>query len=92
MKPEPKIGKFTDNKDLEFFDAIEASDVALKGKLTPGRNNRIVKKAKKITGNGQVTISLWIANNDLARLKSKAVQEGMPYQTLINSILHKAVT
>ncbi|MGF7004856.1 hypothetical protein J2X50_000487 [Aminobacter sp. BE322] len=28
---------------------------------------------------------------DLARLKARAAEEGMPYQTLINSILHKYV-
>jgi hypothetical protein len=31
------------------------------------------------------------AKPDLSRLKTKAMQEGIPYQTLINSILHKTV-
>jgi predicted DNA binding CopG/RHH family protein len=37
-------------------------------------------------------ISLRVNNSDLAKLKARAAQEGMPYQTLINSILHKAVS
>ena len=37
-------------------------------------------------------ITLRISRRDLMRIKSKAMQEGMPYQTLINSILHKAVS
>ncbi len=37
-------------------------------------------------------ISLRIAEFDLARLKKRAEEEGMPYQTLINTILHKYVS
>ncbi len=36
-------------------------------------------------------ISISIPLRDLARLKTRAAEEGMPYQTLINSILHKYV-
>lgn len=36
-------------------------------------------------------ISISIPERDLARLKTRAAEEGMPYQTLINSILHKYV-
>ena len=34
-------------------------------------------------------INIRISERDLTRLKSKSVEEGMPYQTLISSILHK---
>lgn len=36
-------------------------------------------------------ISISIPQRDLARLKARAAEEGLPYQTLINSILHKYV-
>ncbi len=38
------------------------------------------------------SISLRISNFDLEKLKEKANNEGVPYQTLINSILHKYIT
>ncbi len=38
------------------------------------------------------SISLRVTNFDLQRLKEKANEEGVPYQTLINSILHKYIT
>ncbi|MBN2007936.1 antitoxin [candidate division KSB1 bacterium] len=38
------------------------------------------------------SISLRISNFDLEKLKEKANNEGIPYQTLINSVLHKYVT
>ncbi len=36
-------------------------------------------------------ISISIPERDLMKLKTRAAEEGMPYQTLINSILHKYV-
>lgn len=36
-------------------------------------------------------ISISIPERDLRKLKARAAEEGMPYQTLINSILHKYV-
>ncbi|MBN2279325.1 MAG: antitoxin [Candidatus Marinimicrobia bacterium] len=34
-------------------------------------------------------INIRISEKDLTKLKSKSVEEGLPYQTLISSILHK---
>jgi predicted DNA binding CopG/RHH family protein len=49
--------------------------------------NNILTKARKSR-----SISLRISNYDLEKLKEKADRVGMPYQTLINSILHKYIT
>ncbi len=35
------------------------------------------------------TINIRISERDLLRIKAKAVREGIPYQTLISSTLHK---
>ena len=37
-------------------------------------------------------INIRISSRDLETLQKKAAQEGMPYQTLISSTLHKFVT
>ena len=37
-------------------------------------------------------INIRISERDLTKLKSKSVDEGMPYQTLVSSILHKYVS
>jgi predicted DNA binding CopG/RHH family protein len=47
----------------------------------------ILAQAKK-----NKSISLRVSNFDLQKLKEKANDEGVPYQTLINSILHKYIT
>ena len=37
-------------------------------------------------------INIRISERDLAKLQQKALDEGLPYQTLVASILHKYVT
>lgn len=51
------------------------------------RIGQIISQAKK-----NKSISLRISNYDLAKIKEKAYNEGIPYQTLINSILHKYIS
>lgn len=51
------------------------------------RINSLIDKAKK-----NKAISLRIADYDLGKLKEKAAKDGIPYQTLITSILHKYIS
>jgi len=51
------------------------------------RIESILAKAKK-----NKAISLRIAEYDLEKLKEKAASDGIPYQTLINTVLHKYIT
>lgn len=51
-----------------------------------------IAKAKRAAINymrKQARINIRISNNDLEKIKQKAAYEGLPYQTLIASILHK---
>jgi predicted DNA binding CopG/RHH family protein len=38
------------------------------------------------------SITIRLAERDLLRLKEKAMKEGVPYQTLISSLIHKNVS
>jgi len=51
------------------------------------RIERIIERAKK-----NRAISLRISNYDLEKIKERAREEGIPYQTLINMVLHKYIT
>ena len=51
------------------------------------RIEKIIDEAKK-----NKAISLRITNYDLEKLKERAEQEGLPYQTLITTVLHKYIT
>ena len=76
--------------ELEIVDYIEEStpepvpDAASKIDRIKSAVNRKYTKRK--------AINIKVLESDLEKLKAKALQEGMPYQTLLNSILHKYVT
>ena len=92
MKTEPTIGNYLDDEERDLVEAIEADDVVSKNYLTPARKGKLQAMARATLNAEREKIALWISRDDLARIKSKAMQEGMPYQTLINWILHKAVS
>ncbi len=52
-----------------------------------GRIEAILERNRKTKN-----INIRISEDDLTRLKRKAEEEGMPYQTLISSVLHKYLT
>jgi predicted DNA binding CopG/RHH family protein len=62
----------------------------------PAKDSRELKKqlmtAAKKTMAKDKRMNIRIAGRDLESLKIKALEEGMPYQTLVSSILHKYVT
>lgn len=73
------------NKEKEIENNID-SLVSVSGKKRE-RIESILAKAKK-----NKAISLRIAEYDLEKLKEKAASDGIPYQTLINTVLHKYIT
>jgi len=72
----------TDEKIIEK-EAIEYKKVTEKKKKNI---ESILEKSSK-----KKVITLRLNNNDLQQIKSLANAEGIPYQTLISSILHKYI-
>ena len=66
------------------------------GKFRKTKNlNLEIKKAKQAAANyltKNARINIRLSSPDLSLIKRKAAEEGMPYQTLIASVLHKFVT
>ena len=89
----PIVGTFIDAEEEELYNIIESDDyVPGPSLLTSARLLEWQNAARATINEERTKISLRLANSDLARLKAKAIREGMPYQTLIGSILHKAVS
>ncbi len=44
------------------------------------------------TTNERISITLRLNKQDLEQIKNRASEEGLPYQTLISSVLHKFVS
>ena len=91
-KPVPKIGVFLDDEEKALYEAIESPDYVPRNILTPKKRAEYRAIAKAHMNEGRVKISLRLPESDLERLKAKALREGLPYQSLIGSILHKAVS
>jgi predicted DNA binding CopG/RHH family protein len=62
---------------------------SLKTSLSPERKKELEQAAKN-TLNKTRNINIRLSERDLYKLKSKAIEEGIPYQTLASSILHKS--
>lgn len=93
MGKKPAIGAFVDDDEKALFEAIESDDYAVQdNRLTAKRLDALQAAARATINEERVKISLRLPKSDLERLKARALREGMPYQTLINSILHKAAS
>ena len=78
-----------DKYEKEVLAAYEA--VALKPAATKEDLARI-RDAARATAMKDQRINIRLSAGDLRDIQVKALQEGMPYQTLIASVLHKYAT
>ncbi|MDD5031061.1 MAG: hypothetical protein PHH58_16460 [Rhodoferax sp.] len=81
----PKI----DTDELEIltaFDQGQLKSIATKAELAK------FKAAARATAIKDRRVNIRLSSGDLSDIQVKALQEGVPYQTLIASVLHKYVT
>ena len=78
-----------DDSELENLQAFEQGQ--LKSVATKTELARF-KSAARATTLKDRRVNIRLASGDLRDIQVKALEEGIPYQTLIASILHKYVT
>ncbi|MBL4681522.1 MAG: hypothetical protein JKY88_12475 [Pseudomonadales bacterium] len=76
-------------EENEILEAFEAGE--LKSVLTPKRKKYLQSIAEE-TFKKDRRINIRISSRDLALLQRRALEEGIPYQTLVSSVLHKYVS
>ena len=79
-----------EKEEMEILDAIESGkwkDV----KPKKAQNLYYAKIARNTLRKDQ-RMNIRISSADMSRLKCKAAEEGVPYQTFVASILHKYVS
>lgn len=76
-----------DPEEQEITDAIESGKV----RLIPvsKRERKRIQAIAKATLEKTRNINIRLSQRDLINLKVKAIEEGLPYQTLAASLLHK---
>jgi len=72
-----------DEYETEILEAYET------GILTPVKSQDDYQAIARDTMRKNRKINIRISENDLSALQRKAAREGIPYQTLIGSVLHK---
>jgi predicted DNA binding CopG/RHH family protein len=78
-----------DEYDLKVLDAYN------KGKLKSVATKAEIAKFKasaRATGIKDRRVNIRLSSGDLSDIQARALEEGVPYQTLIASVLHKYVT
>lgn len=79
----------TDDYELDILNAFEQGQlksVATKAELAKFR------AAARATAIKDKRVNIRLSSGDLRDIQVKALEEGVPYQTLIASVLHKYVT
>lgn len=82
---DPKLDAF-ESDVLTAFDAGELASVASKEELEK------LRAAARASGTKDRRVNIRLASADVRDLQALALREGIPYQTLIASVLHKYVT
>jgi predicted DNA binding CopG/RHH family protein len=81
----PKIDAY-EHEVLTAFEKGQLKSVATKAELAK------FKAAARATSIKDRRVNIRLSSGDLSDIQVKALEEGVPYQTLIASVLHKYVT
>jgi predicted DNA binding CopG/RHH family protein len=79
-----------DNEELEILNALEAGElqtVADAAQRIPAHRAAATASLKK-----DQRLNIRISSRDLKNLQARALEEGIPYQTLAASLVHKYVS
>ncbi|WP_341325380.1 CopG family antitoxin [Methylotuvimicrobium sp. KM2] len=78
-----------DPEEQELLDAYESGD--FKSDLDAARRESLTQAAEE-TFKKDKRINIRISSRDLEALQRRALEEGLPYQSLVSSVLHKYVS
>mgnify|MGYP001374718914 CR=1 FL=1 len=76
-------------EEKTLLDAVESGEY--ESTLTQSRKKELEAAANQ-TFRKDKRINIRISNRDLIAIQSKATEEGIPYQTLVSSIIHKYIS
>jgi predicted DNA binding CopG/RHH family protein len=76
-------------EEKKLLDSVESGDFV--STLTKARKEELEAVATN-TFKKDKRINIRISNRDLIAVQSRASEEGIPYQTLVSSIIHKYVS
>lgn len=76
-------------EEKTLLDDVESGEY--ESTLTKSRKKEL-EAAANLTFKKDKRINIRISNRDLVAIQSRAIEEGIPYQTLVSSIIHKYIS
>lgn len=76
-----------DKKEKEILADFDSGDFARVKKIKSEKEK--YQNYAKLTLNKSKNINIRLSEKDLQKIKSKAVARGLPYQTLLSSLIHQ---
>ena len=82
-----------DDEERETMEALHKAidEGTLVSQLTPKRKAELEEAARNTMNPPKERITTRLPKRDLSRLKARALEMGMPYQTLLASVVHRYV-
>ena len=76
-----------DQKEQELLESFDRDE----WRSVQGREPEIerYRQYARATFKKDMRVNIWMSSKDLDALKKRALEEGIPYQTLMSSVLHK---
>lgn len=84
---EKKYYESLDEEERELLDAYNKGDFKSVPNLEEEKQKLVA--AARATLNKNRNINIRISEKDLLKIKAKASEKGLPYQTLVSSVLHQ---
>jgi len=84
--------EYLDEEEKNLIESIEPVPVDQLKPASPSHAGEVAKAARTYMRDEQTKTNLRISRSDLDRTKKQAEKEGLKYQSLIKSVLHKYVT
>ncbi|AEF86811.1 CopG domain protein DNA-binding domain protein [Treponema primitia ZAS-2] len=82
--------KFLDDEEKDLAKSIANDEWQSIGNLD--QMKRLLQEAARTTMTKDQRMNIRLTKKDLDGIKTRALAEGMPYQTLVSSIIHKYIS
>lgn len=83
---------YLDDEERDLIQSIDSIDTAALQPPSADRIKMLQRAARTYNNRASAKMNIRISPEELEILKDRAAQEGLKYQTLVKSILHKYLT
>lgn len=78
--------KYIDNDEMELAKSLETEDWVSD---LPKKDKKRYEESARASLTKQKRINIRMTERDLKKIQAKAIEEGLPYQSLISMLIHK---